>query len=61
MDSHQKREWSYLFNNFNSTNSFAVTDLAALSPDGTESNAIQLRSYGFLGLIDPHTNHTITS
>lgn len=45
--------WSYSFNN--STNSFSVADLASLSPDGTESDAIQLWSYGFLGLLDPTT------
>ncbi len=43
--------WSYSFDN--TTNSFSVTDLASLSPSGTESDAIQLWSYGFLGLLDP--------
>lgn len=51
--------WSYSFNN--TSNTFEVADLASLSPDGTESDAIQLWSYGFLGLIDPHTNQTIDS
>ncbi|KAF8190877.1 hypothetical protein BJ912DRAFT_315929 [Pholiota molesta] len=45
--------WSYSFDN--ATNLFSVADLAALSPDGTESDAIQLWSYGFLGLIEPST------
>lgn len=45
--------WSYSFDN--STNSFSVVDLARLSPEGTESDAIQLWSYGFLGLLDPST------
>jgi hypothetical protein len=43
--------WSYSFDN--ATNSFSVADLAALSPTGTESDAIQLWSYGFLALSDP--------
>ncbi|GJE96208.1 hypothetical protein PsYK624_124020 [Phanerochaete sordida] len=51
--------WSYAFDN--ATGTFAVADLASLSPDGTESDAIQLWSYGFLGLVDPHTNRTIDS
>ncbi|EKM58475.1 uncharacterized protein PHACADRAFT_193593 [Phanerochaete carnosa HHB-10118-sp] len=51
--------WSYSFNN--ESNTFEVADLASLSPDGTESDAIQLWSYGFLGIIDPHGNRTIDS
>ncbi|KAF9508271.1 hypothetical protein BS47DRAFT_1373700 [Hydnum rufescens UP504] len=43
--------WSYSFNN--ATNSFSPADLASLSPTGTESDAIQLWSYGFLALLDP--------
>jgi len=43
--------WSYSFDN--DTNSFSVADLVKLSPTGTESDAIQLWSYGFLGLLDP--------
>ncbi|KAK7472324.1 hypothetical protein VKT23_000443 [Stygiomarasmius scandens] len=41
--------WTYSFDN--STNMFSVADLASLSPSGTESDAIQLWSYGFLGLV----------
>ncbi|KAI0350022.1 hypothetical protein OH77DRAFT_1431415 [Trametes cingulata] len=48
--------WSYDFDN--ATNSFSVADLASLSPSGTESDAIQLWSYGFLGLVDPSGNST---
>ncbi|KAF9523824.1 hypothetical protein CPB83DRAFT_774834 [Crepidotus variabilis] len=44
--------WSYAFDN--STKSFSVADLASLSPGGTESDAIQLWSYAFLGLIAPN-------
>ncbi|TDL17991.1 hypothetical protein BD410DRAFT_793667 [Rickenella mellea] len=43
--------WSYDFDN--STNTFSVADLGTLSPSGTESDAIQLWSYGFLGLLSP--------
>ncbi|KAF8161426.1 hypothetical protein B0H34DRAFT_653240 [Crassisporium funariophilum] len=43
--------WSYSFDN--QTSMFSVADLAGLSPGGTESDAIQLWSYGFLGLIEP--------
>ncbi|KAI9066083.1 hypothetical protein FKP32DRAFT_1610261 [Trametes sanguinea] len=43
--------WSYAFDA--ATGSFGVADLARLSPSGTESDAIQLWSYGFLGLVDP--------
>ncbi|KDQ56402.1 hypothetical protein JAAARDRAFT_195047 [Jaapia argillacea MUCL 33604] len=45
--------WSYSFNN--ATNDFSVADLGSLSPEGTESDAIQLWSYGFLGILDPYT------
>ena len=51
--------WSYSFDN--TTNKFAVADLASISPDGTEADAIQLWSFGFLGLIDPSSNKTIAS
>ncbi|KAL5504617.1 hypothetical protein ACEPAH_7280 [Sanghuangporus vaninii] len=43
--------WSYSFDN--STNTFSVADISSLSASGTESDAIQLWSYGFLGLLDP--------
>ncbi|KAH9485673.1 hypothetical protein JR316_0002583 [Psilocybe cubensis] len=42
--------WSYAFDQ--STKTFSVADIAALS-SGVESDAIQLWSYGFLGLIEP--------
>ncbi|KAI0366300.1 hypothetical protein BV20DRAFT_1124361 [Pilatotrama ljubarskyi] len=48
--------WSYSFDN--ATGTFGVADLASLSPSGTESDAIQLWSYGFLGLVDPSGNST---
>ncbi|KAI0833704.1 hypothetical protein BC628DRAFT_1426807 [Trametes gibbosa] len=43
--------WSYAFDN--ATNTFSVADLGALSSSGTESDAVQLWSYGFLALADP--------
>ncbi|KAF9563018.1 hypothetical protein CPC08DRAFT_816871 [Agrocybe pediades] len=43
--------WSYDFDE--TTKTFSVADLTALSPSRTESDAIQLWSYGFLGLVDP--------
>lgn len=43
--------WSYSFDD--STDLFSVADLASLSSGGTESDAIQLWSYGFLGLMVP--------
>ncbi|KAF7799662.1 hypothetical protein EIP86_010902 [Pleurotus ostreatoroseus] len=51
--------WSYSFDNI--MNKFAVADLASIFPDGTEADAIQLWSFGFLGLIDPSSNKTIVS
>ncbi|KAL5521350.1 hypothetical protein ACEPAG_9275 [Sanghuangporus baumii] len=42
--------WTYSFDN--STNTFSVGDISILSAAGTESDAIQLWSYGFLGLLD---------
>ncbi|EPQ27349.1 uncharacterized protein PFL1_05270 [Pseudozyma flocculosa PF-1] len=43
--------WSWTFNNVSQR--FDVTPLGELSPEGTESNAVQLWSYGLLGLEDP--------
>ena len=37
--------WSYNFNN--ATNRFSVVDLASLAPEGTESDAIQVRCHGY--------------
>lgn len=33
-------------------NTFTIGDLGAISPTGTEGDAVQLWSYGFLGLVD---------
>lgn len=43
--------WSWTFDN--STERFNVTALGDISPEGTESDAVQLWSYGLLGLQDP--------
>ncbi len=51
--------WSYSFDN--ATNTFSVADLAALSPSGTESDAIPLWSYGFLAIADPSGDSTRAS
>lgn len=43
--------WSWTWSN--ETNRFSVTALGDISPEGTESDAIQLWSYGLLGIQDP--------
>ncbi|KZT43842.1 hypothetical protein SISSUDRAFT_1057376 [Sistotremastrum suecicum HHB10207 ss-3] len=43
--------WSYSYNV--STGQWGIADLASISPDGTESDAVQLWSFGFLALADP--------
>ncbi|KAA8917748.1 hypothetical protein TRICI_000056 [Trichomonascus ciferrii] len=65
--------WSYTYQDsshrsINSTglasedsHGFIVTDLGAISPTGTETNAIQLWSYGFLALSDPRLNNSTCS
>ncbi|GJJ15110.1 hypothetical protein Clacol_009385 [Clathrus columnatus] len=45
--------WSYSFDN--STNQFEVADLAVLSPQGTESDAIQFWSFTFLAIANVTT------
>ena len=45
----------------NSTGNFSIGDLGALSPEGTEGDAIQLWSYGFLGLVDPRTGRAVAA
>ena len=41
--------------------SFAIGDLGKLSPEGTEGDAIQLWSYGFLAQIDPRTGTPVAN
>lgn len=43
------------------TGKFSIGDLGALSPEGTEGDAIQLWSYGFLGLIDPRSERAVAA
>ncbi|KAK8853168.1 hypothetical protein IAR55_003869 [Kwoniella newhampshirensis] len=45
----------------NSTNTteFTIGDLGAISPTGTEGDAIQLWSYGFLAQVDPRTGRPV--
>ena len=43
--------WSWTWKN--DTDRFEVTALGEISPEGTESDAIQLWSYGLLGIQDP--------
>ncbi len=43
--------WSY--DGGGGAGGYSVVDLGSLSPSGTESDAIQLWSYGFLALLDP--------
>lgn len=49
--------WSPVF--ANATGTFTVGDLGALSPEGTEGDAVQLWSYGFLAMIDPRTGKPV--
>ncbi|GAC97806.1 glycogen debranching enzyme [Pseudozyma hubeiensis SY62] len=51
--------WSWTWSN--ETERFEVTPLGEISPEGTESDAVQLWSYGLLGIQDPTaTNETST-
>ncbi|ORX37140.1 hypothetical protein BD324DRAFT_650749 [Kockovaella imperatae] len=43
----------------NATNTFTIGDLGAISPSGTEGDAIQLWSYGFLAQIDPRSGRPV--
>ena len=45
----------------NSTNSFTIGDLGAISPTGTEGDAIQLWAYAFLAAIDPRSGRPVAS
>lgn len=48
---------SPVFNN--STGVFSIGDLGAISPSGTEGDAIQLWSYGFLAEVDPRSGRAV--
>ncbi|GHJ88125.1 hypothetical protein NliqN6_4527 [Naganishia liquefaciens] len=45
----------------NSTNSFTIGDLGAISPTGTEGDAIQLWAYAFLAAVDPRSGRPVAS
>lgn len=49
--------WSPLFDN--QTNKFTIGDLGAISPTGTEGDAVQLWSYGFLATVDPRNGQAV--
>ena len=44
-----------------SNNTFTIGDLGAISPSGTEGDAIQLWSYGFLAQVDPRTGRAVAA
>ena len=47
---------------FDSTNgTFSIGDLGAISPTGTEGDAIQLWSYGFLAQVDPRSGKAVAA
>ncbi|KAK4689008.1 hypothetical protein P7C73_g1082, partial [Tremellales sp. Uapishka_1] len=48
---------SPVFNSANNT--FTIGDLGAISPEGTEGDAIQLWSYGFLAQVDPRSGRAV--
>ncbi|KAJ9106822.1 hypothetical protein QFC19_002950 [Naganishia cerealis] len=45
----------------NTTNSFTIGDLGAISPTGTEGDAIQLWAYAFLAAVDPRSGRPVAS
>ncbi|WWD19585.1 hypothetical protein CI109_104046 [Kwoniella shandongensis] len=51
--------WSIGINGGNGT--FTIGDLGAISPTGTEGDAIQLWSYGFLAQVDPRTGRPVAA
>jgi len=42
-------------------NTFTIGDLGAISPSGTEGDAFQLWSYGFLAQVDPRTGKAVAA
>lgn len=47
---------------FDLTNgTFTIGDLGAISPTGTEGDAIQLWSYGFLAQVDPRSGRAVAA
>ena len=49
--------YSPLWNN--ATKKFDIGDLGAISPTGTEGDAVQLWSYAFLAALDPRTGKAV--
>lgn len=45
----------------NSSNRFSIGNLGEISPEGTEGDAIQLWSYGFLAQVDPRTGRAVAA
>jgi hypothetical protein len=50
---------SPIYESANST--FSIGDLGAISPTGTEGDAVQLWSYGFLAEVDPRTGRAVAA
>lgn len=44
-----------------SNGTFSIGDLGAISPTGTEGDAIQLWSYGFLAQVDPRSGRAVAA
>lgn len=42
-------------------NTFTIGDLGAISPTGTEGDAVQLWSYGFLAEVDPRSGQPVAA
>jgi hypothetical protein len=51
--------WSPIYSKTNNT--FSIGDLGAISEEGTEGDAIQLWSYGFLAQVDPRTGRPVAN
>lgn len=45
----------------NATNRFSIGDLGKISPEGTEGDALQLWSYGFLAQVNPRTGRAVAA
>ena len=44
-----------------SNGTFTIGDLGAISPEGTEGDAVQLWSYGFLAEVDPRSGKPVAA
>lgn len=52
---------SPVFSNSTGTGRFTIGNLGELAPEGTEGDAIQLWSYGFLAQVDPRTGRAVAA